>query len=194
MATQTKIPLTIRNPWWGHKPSDKQLKALWAYEECPDLFYGGAAGPGKTSYLLMPWGCLGCCVPAEIRMEGSDSGVRQVLLRGSWESVLSWHTWSPGCGVHPLGGILRRGPPWPGLALAPGGEPVGAGARSWSSGRGGWRTYLMFVDLRTTSRHGDQPPSPRPLRDGAALARPLSWHQVRFPWGLLDSLDVCPFL
>ena len=34
-------------------PSDKQLKALWAYEECPDLFYGGAAGPGKTSYLLM---------------------------------------------------------------------------------------------------------------------------------------------
>ena len=34
-------------------PSDKQLEALWAYEECPDLFYGGAAGPGKTSYLLM---------------------------------------------------------------------------------------------------------------------------------------------
>ena len=107
--------------------------------------------------------------------------------------------------------------------MAPGGEPVGAGARSWSSGRGGWRatpvtlwfrclmfrpgdearsgarrylvwftrplqepvsggqvfvrlgqtpTYLMFVDLRTTSRHGDQPPSPRPLRDGATLARP----------------------
>ena len=54
--------------------------------------------------------------------------MRQVLLRGSWESVLSWHTWSPGCGVHPLGGVLRRGPPWPGLALAPGGEPVGAGA------------------------------------------------------------------
>ena len=53
MATQTKIPLTVRNPWWGHKPSDKQLRALWAYEECPDLFYGGAAGPGKTSYLLM---------------------------------------------------------------------------------------------------------------------------------------------
>ena len=49
---------------------------------------------------------------------------------------MSWHTWSPGCGVHPLGGVLRRGPPWPGLALAPGGEPVGAGARSWSSGRG----------------------------------------------------------
>ena len=37
----------------GHDPSDKQLKALWAYEQCPDLFYGGAAGPGKTSYLLM---------------------------------------------------------------------------------------------------------------------------------------------
>ena len=196
------------------------------------------------SWRRVLWGCLGCCVPAEIRLEGFDSGVRQVLLRGSWESVLSWHTWSPGCGVHPLGGVLRRGPPWPGLALAPGGEPVGAGARSWSSGRG-WRatpvtlwfrclmfrpgdearsgarrylvwftrplqepvsggqvfvrlgqtpTYLMFVDLRTTSRHGDQPPSPRPLRDGAALARPLSWHQVRFPWGLLDSLDVCPFL
>ena len=53
MATQTKIPLTVRNPWWGHDPSDKQLRALWAYEECPDLFYGGAAGPGKTSYLLM---------------------------------------------------------------------------------------------------------------------------------------------
>ena len=54
MATQTKIPpLTVSNPWWGHDPSEKQLKALWAYEECPDLFYGGAAGPGKTSYLLM---------------------------------------------------------------------------------------------------------------------------------------------
>ena len=88
------------------------------------------------SWRRVLWGCLGCCVPAEIRLEGSDSGVRQVLLRGSRESVLSWHTWSPGCGVHPLGGVLRRGPPWPGLALAPGGEPVGAGARSWSSGRG----------------------------------------------------------
>ena len=53
MATQTKIPPTVSNPWWGHDPSDKQLEALWAYEECPDLFYGGAAGPGKTSYLLM---------------------------------------------------------------------------------------------------------------------------------------------
>ena len=29
------------------------LVALWGYEKCPDLFYGGAAGPGKTSYLLM---------------------------------------------------------------------------------------------------------------------------------------------
>ena len=54
MATQTKKPpLTVSNPWWGHDPSDKQLKALWAYQECPNLFYGGAAGPGKTSYLLM---------------------------------------------------------------------------------------------------------------------------------------------
>ena len=54
MATQTKKPpLTVSNPWWGHDPSDKQLKALWVYEECPDLFYGGAGGPGKTSYLLM---------------------------------------------------------------------------------------------------------------------------------------------
>ena len=44
--------VTVSNPWWGHDPSDKQLKALWVYEECPDLFYG-AAGPGKTSYLLM---------------------------------------------------------------------------------------------------------------------------------------------
>ena len=53
MATQTKIPQTVRNPWWGHKPSDKQWLGLYAYEECPDLFYGGAAGPGKTSFLLM---------------------------------------------------------------------------------------------------------------------------------------------
>ena len=54
MATQTKIlPSTVSNPWWGHDPSEKQLTALWAYEQCPDLFYGGAAGPGKTSYLLM---------------------------------------------------------------------------------------------------------------------------------------------
>ena len=57
MATQTKKPpLTVSNPWWGHEPSDKQLKALWVYEECPNLFYGGAAGPGKTSYLLMACG------------------------------------------------------------------------------------------------------------------------------------------
>ena len=29
MATQTKKPpLTVSNPWWGHDPSDKQLKAL----------------------------------------------------------------------------------------------------------------------------------------------------------------------
>ena len=54
MVTQTKNPpLTASNPWWGHNPSDKQLVALWGYEKCPDLFYGGAAGPGKTSYLLM---------------------------------------------------------------------------------------------------------------------------------------------
>ena len=54
MVTQTKKPPpAVSNPWWGHDPSDKQLKALWVYEECPNLFYGGAAGPGKTSYLLM---------------------------------------------------------------------------------------------------------------------------------------------
>ena len=54
MVTQAKKPpLTVSNPWWGHDPSDKQLVALWGYEKCPDLFYGGAAGPGKTSYLLM---------------------------------------------------------------------------------------------------------------------------------------------
>ena len=54
MATQTTIlPPTVSNPWWGHDPSDKQLEAPWAYEECLDLFYGGAAGPGKTSFLLM---------------------------------------------------------------------------------------------------------------------------------------------
>ena len=54
MVTQTKIPsLTVSNPWWGHDPSDKQWLGLYGYEDCPDLFYGGAAGPGKTSYLLM---------------------------------------------------------------------------------------------------------------------------------------------
>ena len=54
MATQAQIPpLTVSNPWWGHDPSEKQLVALWAYEKCPNLFYGGAAGPGKTSFLLM---------------------------------------------------------------------------------------------------------------------------------------------
>ena len=54
METQTKIPsLTVSNPWWGHDPSDKQWLGLYGYEECPDLFYGGAAGPGKTSFLLM---------------------------------------------------------------------------------------------------------------------------------------------
>ena len=54
MLTQTKIPsLTVSNPWWGHDPSDKQWHGLYGYEDCPDLFYGGAAGPGKTSYLLM---------------------------------------------------------------------------------------------------------------------------------------------
>ena len=54
MATQTKIPpLIVSNPWWGQDPSDKQWLGLYGYEECPDLFYGGAAGPGKTSFLLM---------------------------------------------------------------------------------------------------------------------------------------------
>ena len=54
MVTQTKIPsLTVSNPWWGHDPSDKQWLGLYGYEECPDLFYGGAASPGKTSFLLM---------------------------------------------------------------------------------------------------------------------------------------------
>ena len=52
MLTQTKIP-TVSNPWWGHDPSDKQWLGLYGYEDCPDLFYGGAAGPGKTSFLLM---------------------------------------------------------------------------------------------------------------------------------------------
>ena len=48
MATQTKIPpSTVSNPWWGHDPSDKELTALWAYEQCPDLFYGGAAGRAR---------------------------------------------------------------------------------------------------------------------------------------------------
>ena len=44
---------TVSDPWWGHDPSDKQWHGLDGYEDCPDLFYGGAAGPGKTSYLLM---------------------------------------------------------------------------------------------------------------------------------------------
>ena len=197
MATQTKIPpLTVSNPWWGHDPSDKQWLGLYAYEECPDLFYGGAAGPGKTSYLLMPWGCLGCCVPAEIRLEGSDSGV---LLAGAAPGELGVRFEL----AHLVSGVRRS--PARGY-LAPGSSVAWSGLGAWWRARGGWcevlvlrtgggwRTYLMFVDLRTTSRHGDQPPSPRPLRDGAALARPLSWHQVRFPWGLLDSLDVCPFL
>ena len=44
MVTQTKIPsLKVSNPWWGHDPSDKQWLGLYGYEECPDLFYGGAA-------------------------------------------------------------------------------------------------------------------------------------------------------
>ena len=72
MATQTKKPpLTLFNPWWGHDPSDKQLKALWAYEECPDLFYGGAAGPGKTSFLLMS-AVTGCEIQAGGHGTGSD--------------------------------------------------------------------------------------------------------------------------
>ena len=33
MVTETTAPLTVRNPWWGHDPSDKQLVALWAYED-----------------------------------------------------------------------------------------------------------------------------------------------------------------
>ena len=54
MVTQTTIPsLTVSNPWWRHDPSDKQWLGLYGYEACPDLFYGGAAGPGKTRYLLM---------------------------------------------------------------------------------------------------------------------------------------------
>ena len=56
MVTQTKIPppTVSNNPWWGHDPSDKQLVALWAYAECPNLFYGGAAGPGRPVIYSWP--------------------------------------------------------------------------------------------------------------------------------------------
>ena len=55
MVTQTKIPsLTVSNPWWGHDPSNKQWLGLYGYEDCPDLFYGGAAGPGKTASCSWP--------------------------------------------------------------------------------------------------------------------------------------------
>ena len=40
-------------PWWPHKPHPKQALALWAYQNTPDVCYGGAAGGGKTDYLLM---------------------------------------------------------------------------------------------------------------------------------------------
>ena len=46
--------------------------------------------------------------------------MRQVLLRGSWESVLSWHTWSPGSSVA-----------WSGLG-------------AWWRARGGWCEVLVL--------------------------------------------------
>ena len=40
--------------WWPeYTPHRKQQLALWAYERVPELCYGGAAGGGKTDYLLM---------------------------------------------------------------------------------------------------------------------------------------------
>ena len=114
---------------------------MWPWSEKTPRRSGGPDFLGNWSRLMrvswrrVLWGCLGCCVPAEIRLEGSDSGVRQVLLRGSWESVLSWHTWFPGCGVHPLGGCLcagvLRGLAWPGLG-------------AWWRARGGWCEVLVL--------------------------------------------------
>ena len=44
----------ISPPWWPeYPPHRKQMIALWAYQETPELCYGGAAGGGKTDYLLM---------------------------------------------------------------------------------------------------------------------------------------------
>ena len=44
----------VSPPWWpDYPPHRKQQIALWGYERTPDLVYGGAAGGGKTDYLLM---------------------------------------------------------------------------------------------------------------------------------------------
>ena len=64
--------------------------------------------------------------------------MRQVLLRGGWESGLSWHTWSPGCGVHPLGGVLLRGYIARGVLRG----LVWPGA--WWRARGGWCEVLVL--------------------------------------------------
>ena len=42
----------ISSPYWPHKPTPKQLLAL-SLAACRDLFYGGAAGGGKSDFLLM---------------------------------------------------------------------------------------------------------------------------------------------
>ena len=64
---------------------------MWLWSEKTPRRSGGPGFLGDWSRLMRgvlatgPLGVfgVGCCVPAEIRLEGSDSGVRQVLLRGS---------------------------------------------------------------------------------------------------------------
>ena len=47
-------PSIVSPPWWpAYGPHHKQALALWAYQDTPDLCYGGAAGGGKSDYLLM---------------------------------------------------------------------------------------------------------------------------------------------
>lgn len=42
----------LRNPWIPHRPFPKQEAALWL-SDVPEVFYGGAAGGGKSDWLLM---------------------------------------------------------------------------------------------------------------------------------------------
>ena len=68
----------VSPPWWpSYPPHRKQQIALWGYERTPDLVYGGAAGGGKTDYLLMAASQF-CAYP----------GYRAVIIRDTFRNLM----------------------------------------------------------------------------------------------------------